>query len=71
MIMSFIQRELDKIGEALRASPEANDYDLLYAAQQALAWATDPEGFASPMKHIRGTQEGSEGCSEDHRPPSS
>ena len=61
--MSFIQRELDHIGDALRADPQSNDYDRLYAAQQALAWATDPQGFASPMKHIRGrTQEGSEDC---------
>ena len=55
--MSFIQRELDRIGDALRADPTPNDYDRLYVAQQALAWATDPSGFASPMKHIRGIQE--------------
>ena len=67
--MSFIQRELDRIGEALRNNPDANDYDQLYAAQQALAWATDPDGFAAPMKQIRGTQEGSEDCSGDLRLP--
>lgn len=66
--MGFIQRELDRIGEALRADPHGNDYDRLYAAQQALAWATDPDGFASPMKHIRGTQEGSKDCSAAPRP---
>lgn len=66
--MSFIQRELDRIGEALRADPQSNDYDRLYAAQQALAWATDPSNYASPMKHIRGTQEGSEDCSDAPRP---
>ena len=60
--MSFIQRELDRIGGALRANPDANDYDRLYVAQQALAWATDPEGFKSPMGLIRGTQEGKEDC---------
>lgn len=69
--MSFVQRELDRIGKALRSDPNANDYDRLYAAQQALAWATDPEGFASPLKHIRGTQEAREGCSDGpHQPPS-
>jgi hypothetical protein len=61
--MSFIQRELTRIEIALRSDPQSNDYERLYAAQQALAWVTDPDGFASPMKHIRGTQEGSEGCS--------
>lgn len=69
--MSFIQRELDRISDALRANPHGNDYDRLYTAQQALAWAIDPEGYASPMKHIRGTQEGSADYSEGpHRPPS-
>ena len=69
--MSFIQRELDRIGEALRADPQSNDYDRLYAVQQALAWATDPSNYASPMKHIRGIQEGSEDCSAGpHQPPS-
>lgn len=60
--MGFIQRELERIGSALRDSPNANDYDRLYVAQQALAWATDPEGFKSPMRMIRGTQEATEDC---------
>lgn len=69
--MSFIQRELNRISTALRESPQSNDYDRLYAAQQALSWATDPNGFASPMKHIRGIQVGSEDCSAGpHQPPS-
>lgn len=66
--MSFIQRELDRISAALRENPQSNDYDRLYAAQQALSWATDPNGFASPMKHIRGIQADSEGCLADHHP---
>ncbi|WP_269402727.1 hypothetical protein [Henriciella marina] len=60
--MSFIQRELDKIGQALRAEPQPADYDVLYSAQQALSWASDPNGFASPLKQIRGTQEDSGDC---------
>lgn len=60
--MSFIHRELDRIGDALRADPESNDYDRLYAAQQALSWATDPEGFKSPFGLIMGTQEAKEDC---------
>ena len=66
--MSFIQRELDRIGDALRSNPQANDYDRLYAAQQALAWASDPQGFRPPFASIRGTQEGSEGCSAPPHP---
>lgn len=66
--MSFIQRELDRIGEALRTDPDAADYDRLYAAQQALSWASDPQGFKSPFAAIKGTQEGAEDCSEDRRP---
>lgn len=66
--MSFIQRELDRLSAALRADPQSNDYDRLYAAQQALSWATDPDGFASPMKHIRGIQGDSGDCSDVPRP---
>jgi hypothetical protein len=66
--MSFIQRELDRLGAALRENPQGNDYDRLYAAQQALSWASDPSGFASPMKCIKGTQEGLEDCSARHCP---
>lgn len=60
--MSFIQRELDRISTALRENPQSSDYDRLYAAQQALSWASDPEGFASPMKHIKGILEVTEDC---------
>ena len=58
--MSFIQREIDRIAQALKEGPDAVDYARLYSAQQALSWASDPDGFASPMKEIRGTREGSE-----------
>lgn len=69
--MSFVQRELDRISAALRADPQPNDYDLLYAAQQALAYAIDPEAAKAPLAMIRGTQAGSEGCSADPRLPAS
>lgn len=52
--MSFIQRELDRIGDALRAEPDAGDREQLYAAQQALAWALEPGGLSSPMQMLRG-----------------
>jgi hypothetical protein len=35
-----------------------------YAVQQALFWAQDPNGFASPYKMLMGTLEGS----ADYRP---
>jgi hypothetical protein len=66
--MSFIQRELDRIGEALRQPQPGNRYAELYAAQQALARASEPTGFASPYKLITGTREGSTDCLADPRP---
>jgi hypothetical protein len=40
--MSFIQRELDRIGKANRHSNPVPRYDELYTAQQALLWVLDP-----------------------------
>jgi hypothetical protein len=59
--MSFIQRELDLIGTALRQSQPGNDYDQLYAAQQALMWALEPDGFKSPYKMLAKTTDTPEG----------
>jgi hypothetical protein len=47
--MSFIQRELDRIGIALRKSDPVPQYDQLYLAQQSLMWATDPNIYKSPF----------------------
>jgi hypothetical protein len=65
--MSFIQRELDRIGDALRQPRPNNRYAELYAAQQALIWATDPTDFKSPfdMLGVTSTPEGSEDCQEE------
>jgi hypothetical protein len=52
--MSFLQRELDRIEAALRQPQSGNRYVELYAAQQALAWASEPTGFASPYAMIMG-----------------
>lgn len=46
--MMFIQRELDRIGAALTQPQPGPHYAELYAAQQALLWAQEPEGFKSP-----------------------
>jgi len=51
--MSFIQRELDDIGEAMRTHEyDSPQYRELYAAQQALAWALEPSGIKSPLKTV-------------------
>jgi len=77
--MSFVQRELDRLGRALRAQQAPENYAKLYAAQQALAWAMEPDGFASPMtaivrssaEAVMGIQEDSGGCSHPPcQPPS-
>ncbi len=69
--MSFIQRELDRLGRALRDPQAPDSYAKLYAAQQALAWAMEPDGFASPTLTIMGTREGSADCSDPPRHPQS
>lgn len=51
--MSFIQRELNILGEMLRNTPEGEEYNEIYAAQQALCWALDPDNFMSPVKLVK------------------
>lgn len=69
--MSFIERELVRIGSALRDSQYEEHRDALYAAQQALSWAQDPNSLRTPYGMIMGIQEGSEDCSDLHRLPQS
>jgi hypothetical protein len=45
-----------------------SDETELYAAQQALAWALDPTGFAAPFTTITGTRADSEDCPAELRP---
>lgn len=67
--IGFVQRELDRIAVALREAPTPERYERLYAAQQALSWALEPNGFASPYDAItRGTQAAPVDCSENPRP---
>lgn len=61
--MSFIQRELDRINGALLDPANADVYDRLYAAQQALAWASEPTGYRTPYDFVMGIPASSEGCS--------
>ena len=69
--MSFIQRELDRVQRAMRDPSKGDHYDELYAAQQALVWALEPNGYASPVKMLTGIPGDSEGCSAPLHPPSS
>ena len=78
-----IKNELERIGDALREQrgalpPDGDDSGLprsyyeLYAAQQALAWALEPEVAKAPYDTIVvGTQEDSADCRDDSRPLSS
>jgi len=50
--MSFIERELNRLNEALHEPRFANRRDQLYAARQALSWAQEPQGFKSPFDDI-------------------
>lgn len=56
--MGFIERELERISEAVRARQGENantdEYRQLYAAQQALSWALDPTGFRAPFDTVMG-----------------
>lgn len=69
--MEMIEREINRIRRILTNEPDNPKYDRLYAAQQALAWALRPNGFKSPFIMIMGTQEGSEDCLAEDRPPQS
>jgi hypothetical protein len=47
------REELHLIGAALGESIDNPErYSRLYAAQQALAWALDPDGYCSPLTAI-------------------
>ena len=55
--MSFIQREMDRINAALGDERTNPKYAELYAAQQALAWVSDPQNFRAPFASVMGIQE--------------
>lgn len=50
--MGFLDRELARISEALLAAEPERRRPELYAAQQALSWASDPTAFRSPYDMI-------------------
>lgn len=54
--MGFIEREFDRLGEAMMGlDPDDVRWRELYAARSALAWAMDPQGFVAPLDAINGT----------------
>ena len=68
---SFVARELDRIAVALRGAPSPERYERLYVAQQALSWALDPVGFATPYDVAMGIRATTTGYSEiPHQPQS-
>lgn len=69
--MSFLQREADRLRSALLATLPGTRYDQLYAAQQALVWASDPVAYRSPSLMIMGTLEGLEDCLVSKNPAES
>src|SRR3990167_7857601 len=59
--MSFVQCELYRLAVELRQTEYGHRYNELYAAQQALAWALEPQGCASPYAMITGDRSVPEG----------
>ena len=68
--IGFVQRELDRIRReiVLQEAPSLEDDARLRAASQALSWALEPTGFATPYDVIMGTRPEPAGCSEHLRP---
>lgn len=66
--MSFVQCELGRIRSVISSAKSEQQYSELYAAQQALSWALDQSGFASPSSAILGTPAEKEGCSVEPHP---
>ena len=64
----FIERELEKIAQELREPRSADKYEQLYAAQQALSWALEPEGFKRPYDMLTDTPADSADCSAARHP---
>jgi len=70
--MSFVQREHDRLEDAMALIPTSDPrWRQLHAARQALGWALEPTGFKAPSKSIMGSLSNSEDCLERIRPPES
>jgi hypothetical protein len=70
--MGFIERELERVAEALQTRTEddqPDEFRRLRAVRQALSWALEPEGFKRPLDSISEDNQGvSEDCSQGTNP---
>jgi hypothetical protein len=66
--MTHIEEELNRIGERLAAGPDPFEHAGLYAAQQALCWAAQPEAYASPIATVTRSAASSECYSGESHP---
>jgi hypothetical protein len=69
--MGFLQREYERLNEALRGKTNTGQFAQLYAAQQAIAWASDPVTYKAPSVMLTGTPADSEGCLSSKNPAGS
>ena len=60
--MQHIDHELRRIRARLAAFPDPFEHAGLYAAQQALSWAAQPDGFKAPYDLIVGSAAGTKDC---------
>jgi hypothetical protein len=60
--MSFVARELERIQSRIGDPADAN-HAALRAAQQALAWALEPNAMRSPLYSITGNPSDEADCS--------
>ena len=67
--MGFIERESERISAAIVNPDNAGVRDQLYAAQQALGWASEPTGFKSPYDMIMGIPGEPGDCLGEPHPP--
>jgi len=52
---AFVGRELARIeGALIAAEPDTARWRELHAAQQALRWTTEPQGYAAPLDVLDG-----------------
>lgn len=65
--MSFVARELERIGRAM-ADHDSPQFKRLYDIQHALAWALDPSNYASPFTSVMGTEGAPGDCSAECHP---
>lgn len=66
--MSFIQRELERLGRELCTNPQGDRYAEFYAAQQALAWALEPAVIQPPSRLLTSSEASEASCWADIRP---